>query len=181
MINELRRRKLARHFYVLDYDRNGYIERQDFEEVARNLTEIRGWEKGSPGYEAIYAAVLGMWERIKQVGGLNDDQRASLEDWLKVEATALSRPEDHEAVVTAVAGAFFDLVDADGDGAIGPTEYANFFRAHRLDPQEGREAFARLDTNGDGSISRAEMLEAVREYYLGDAPDAAGNYLFGPF
>ncbi|MEV0495871.1 EF-hand domain-containing protein [Streptomyces atratus] len=41
------------------------------------------------------------------------------------------------------------------------------------------DVFIKLDTDGDGAISRQEFIRAVREHYLSDNPDAPGSLFFG--
>jgi Ca2+-binding EF-hand superfamily protein len=45
--------------------------------------------------------------------------------------------------------------------------------------QDCEHAFAALDLDGDGVLSREELLRAARDYYTSDDPSAIGNLLFG--
>lgn len=49
-----------------------------------------------------------------------------------------------------------------------------------LPEADAREVFRRLDQDGDGLITRDDLLEAIREYYFYDDPHSAGSWLLGP-
>ncbi|MGC4996424.1 hypothetical protein [Streptomyces sp. DT195] len=49
----------------------------------------------------------------------------------------------------------------------------------RSDAPDAMDSFAKLDTDGDGTISRYEFIRAVREHFLSNDPDAPGSLFFG--
>ncbi|MFD6877298.1 MULTISPECIES: hypothetical protein [unclassified Streptomyces] len=46
-------------------------------------------------------------------------------------------------------------------------------------PADLKVAFAKLDTDGDGTLGREEIRRATEEYYTSEDPTAPGNWLFG--
>jgi Ca2+-binding EF-hand superfamily protein len=64
----------------------------------------------------------------------------------------------------------FDAVDANGDGQLTMEELHAFHKAHR-----SHEARRKLDTDGDGRISKAEAADAPRLAQRFDAIDADGD------
>ena len=76
---------------------------------------------------------------------------------------------------------FFRLIDADGDGVIGPQEYRDLMASVFVDAASADQAFARLDTNGDGVISHDEFTQLYRDFFTSDDPDAPGSRFWGPF
>jgi hypothetical protein len=46
--------------------------------------------------------------------------------------------------------------------------------------EDADAAFARLDLDGSQTLTVAELVEAAREFYIGDDSEATGNRLFGP-
>jgi hypothetical protein len=42
-------------------------------------------------------------------------------------------------------------------------------------------AFASLDLNADGRLSREAFLQYGVNFYVNDEPDVAGNMIFGPY
>jgi Ca2+-binding EF-hand superfamily protein len=80
-----------------------------------------------------------------------------------------------------VAGLIFDTFDLDGDQRVSLEEWREFFRCYSIDPAEADKCFHRYDLNGDGHVSRPELADLVRQFYLSSDPDAPGNYLFGTY
>ena len=58
----------------------------------------------------------------------------------------------------------FAQADADGNGALSPQEFANYYNI--LQQQRGAHKFTRLDANGDGQVTLAE-LQAAPEHHHG--------------
>lgn len=46
---------------------------------------------------------------------------------------------------------------------------------------DASETFARIDLDGDGTISFDEFVEAGKEFYSSTDPTSAGNTLFGRY
>ncbi|WP_327381618.1 hypothetical protein [Streptomyces sp. NBC_01207] len=70
----------------------------------------------------------------------------------------------------------------DDDGLIGLDEYLLLSQAIGGVPaQQMKEAFHRLDRDGNGTLDPAEIDAAVVEFFTSDDPNAPGNWLYGPF
>ncbi len=78
--------------------------------------------------------------------------------------------------------------DVDHDQMVSPDEWLSL--ADQLLQSEqsyaaimngiGETTFPRLDSDGDGYVSRDETMANLREFFYSDDPDAAGNLFFGP-
>ena len=53
MLTDLQKRKLAHLFTVMDANGNGRLEWADYERIAANMAETRGWEPGSERYDEL--------------------------------------------------------------------------------------------------------------------------------
>ena len=82
----------------------------------------------------------------------------------------------------AAAEVFLAIADTDHDGQLNPTEFLAFQRGHfpGLTEADANEAFAHLDTDGDGLLSAEEFIQATIEFWSSTDPDAPGNWWMGP-
>jgi juvenile hormone diol kinase len=181
MLTDLLQRKFTRYFNVLDYDHNGVIEQEDFENIALTLAQMRNWAAGSPEHQACRAGLMSIWQHLQQFADTSQDGRISLEEWLKNEEDAIATAENYAKYVTPVAAGLFDAVDENGDGVISVQEYRNFFKGFRIDPDLADDVFARLDVDGDGQLSKEELLQHVYDLHCSNDPAAPGNWILGPF
>jgi Ca2+-binding EF-hand superfamily protein len=181
MLGHLQIKKLIRRFEVSDTDYNGILERSDFERIAELTAELRGWSTDSPAYETLYGNLMGWWTGMQSAADVDQSNQVTLQEWLAYHDKLLSDPAVYQATIGAVVE--FDMVvyDLDGDGALNLGDYTAFFKSLGLSTAMAAEAFARLDMNGDGLISHAELLQLVDEYFKSNDPQAAGNWMLGPF
>jgi len=80
---------------------------------------------------------------------------------------------------------FFDLIDTDNSGEISREKYRKYLTIYsgKDEPERAYEAFASLDTDGNGSITRTEFIEGHMKYWWttpeeqGDAPLPYGSLI----
>jgi Ca2+-binding EF-hand superfamily protein len=181
MLSDTKRKKYTHYFNILDHDQDGMLEREDFVTVARVAAALRGIEAESPDYVALEAAVLLTWIHTQEFADTDGNGKVTLDEWLQTLEATGTNEEKFATYATPWAIGFFDLIDADGDGVIGRPEYRAMLQCFRSDGMDSDSAFERLDSNKDGAISKEEAMQLVREFLMSDDPNAAGNWLFGPF
>jgi len=169
----LLQRKMTLAFDALDSDRDGILNRADFEAIADRYAQLRGWSPGDAEYKRHHGFMVGWWEELRCIADANGDGRVT-----PAEASTFLEGAD-PTEIAAAGEIIFDVLDADYDGQISLPEYGNFLRAMGLDDTAAEESFSRLDSNGDGTISRTEFGTLYADFYLGDDPDAPGNWLYG--
>jgi D-3-phosphoglycerate dehydrogenase len=96
-----------------------------------------------------------------------------------VARTRLSQHEDYTEYVEIVVRAD-EVFDVDEDGTIGLSEFSDFYGVFGLAVSLAETVFDELDADGDGVITRSELLDISRQFYRSDDVEAAGNVLFGP-
>lgn len=182
MLSDFQRRKLTAQFRLNDLSGNGYMERADFEEYAARICQSLGLAPGSSEYEMVRAQTLESWdnEQLKAFDA-DGDGRISLEEHIASYSVSLNDPALFQQLTVQYTQTILGLWDQDRDGKLNVDEYAKLLWCYGGQDQAAREAFRRLDRDGDGYLDVGEIVEAVKEFYLSDDPDAPGNWLLGAF
>ena len=182
MLSDILQKKLTRHFQFRDLNKDGFVERADWEQCARNLAALRGWQPGSAEYEDVMAQHVAMWTTFWQPADQDQDGKVILEEYLHLAETQRRLGFEYEMKqIARLFAAIFDTIDLDGDGQISRDEYKLFFEAWGIDTALAEAAFSRMDFNADGRLSREVFLQYGSNFYISDEPDVVGNYLFGPY
>ncbi|MGE0492375.1 MAG: EF-hand domain-containing protein [Vulcanimicrobiota bacterium] len=186
MLSELQRKKLTRKFKLLDFDNNGAIEQADFQRVLENLAQHRNLSLTSHKLQGLRKTVDKVWSALHRFCDADHDGQVTLDEWLSFHHEAIRHEREmleslpgHESTIDAMTALVFELLDVEGDGRIGLGDYQHFCRAYGVPDEEIRPSFAKLDRNGDGYLSRAEILQLVIEFYCSDDPNSPGNHFFG--
>lgn len=174
-------RKLAQRFTSWDYDGNGYLQRVDFLRAADRLGDAFGHPQGSPHRQRMRDMHLQLWKGMAQLADANDDGRISpLECGVAFTKFALEKPGAFESAYAPFVDTLMSMADRDGDGKLDRQEFQTWIVTDfHLSDQDASTAFDKLDTNGDGRVTRNEIFAALREYYSSDDPQAPGNWLVG--
>ena len=180
MLSDLQKKKLTRYFRVYDVDDDGRIALQDFERVVENVRVLQGLSEHSPRHRALREGFLHRWEALRASADVDRDGGVDLDEWLAYWEGVLADEARYEAEIAAVTDRLIEIFDHDGDGVLGADEFCNFYGVYGLKSALARQVFLDLDLDGDGVVTRGELLEMAHQFYRSDDPDAAGNRLFGP-
>lgn len=180
-MNDFLERKLARRFQAHDHDGNGFLQRQDFERSAVRMAEEFGHGPDSPARQRLVEISLGLWDHLKKVADFDADDRISLTEYKAAFAAGmLETPETFHQSYVPYINAVADIADQDRDGKLTASEEVRWMGSLMNVPEQVvRDAFHRIDKDGDGLISIDELVETIRGYYFDDAPDAPGYWLLG--
>jgi len=183
MLTELQKRKLMKLFCMYDACNIGVLKISDFERLAQQLAELRGWKPGTAAYEKIINQYLFRWNRmrteIKQTLHIRNDGQVNLDEWLNYYDIVLN-DQSYKEELLALVEAVFNVVDVDESGHLDKGEWTKLFRAYNIPIIYVEETFTRIDRDGDGVLSKEEVLSMMREFYYSNDPSAVGNYMFGP-
>lgn len=180
MLTDLQKNKLERFFYILDFDRNGYIQKEDFIGTGENLCILWGLSYDDENYKRIMAKYEDSWNKFNFYIG-NTGDRVNWEHWITFAEEVIVNGDIsmYNKYVEDFVGEIFDNFDTDKDGYINLDEFIDLFVSYHIEVRYAAKSFRKLDTNKDGIISRGELLEGVKQYFRSDDPDAPGNWLFG--
>lgn len=181
MLSQLLSNKLEKFFYILDFDRNGVIEKADFTAIAQNLCILWGVKEEDPKHDEIVKGFEDGWMAFDLFVNDEEKGKANWEHWIHFAEERIVGGDEtiFGAYVENYVGGLFDNFDADKDGYIDLDEFIDLFVAYRIEVRFAAKAFRKIDRNKDGLISRGELITAVKEFFRSNDPDAPGNWLFG--
>jgi len=181
MLGDLQRKKAAHYFDLIDEDNNGLIEPEDFERRADRLAEAFGITDEAEQNRLRRRLSL-WWEHLSTLADANDDGRITREEWEKYWERfkiAVSMGSNRKSLgrLERVARHTFQAIDRSGTGRISEEEFANWLQAWDIDQRE--KIFRRLDRGDKGHLTKEDLVEATKEFYLANDPRAPGNLLYG--
>lgn len=180
MLSEFQKKKLTRYFRVYDVDDDGVIGPTDFERVVENLRVLHGLDPDSSGHRGLRSGYTRRWEAVCASADADEDGTVDLTEWLIYWDGVLEDADRFADEVSTLAERLFDFFDLDEDDRLGPDEFCDFFAAYGLGATIARQIFVDLDLDGDGAISRREMVLMAQQFFRSDDPEAPGSRLFGP-
>lgn len=180
MLSEFQKRKLTRLFQHHDQDHDGFLTKMDYEGFARRVCELWDYPPGTAEYEAFYAQNVAVWDYVQSVADQDGDKRVSADEFLASYEITLGDETLMDRMVAGYATSAFQLADRDGDGKISREEFLGLVGCYGLAQQPAQKAFSLLDADGTGYLTNERIVEIYRQF-LGDDPDAPGNWLMGPY
>jgi Ca2+-binding EF-hand superfamily protein len=180
-LGDLQRRKAAHYFSLIDTDGNGLIESGDFQRradrLAKSLHVTSEQERNR-----LRRRVMLWWEHLSTLADKNDDGRITREEWrlywerFKV---AVSMGGNRRSIkkLERVARHTFRAIDRSDSGRVTEQEFSNWLQAWDIGRHE--YVFRRLDRDDTGYLTEEDLVEATKEFYLSNDPDAPGNVLYG--
>lgn len=131
-------------------------------------------------YEAFYAQNVAVWDYVQRVADKDQDNQVSLDEFLASYVVTLSDPALVERNIVGYASSAIQLADRDRDGKISRAEFVALLRCYGPTNDAAQEAFDHLDVNSAGYLTAEQMVQSYKEF-LGDDPDAPGNWMMGPY
>jgi len=173
--------KLKLLFDTFDFDKNGFIERCDFQSYVDGLAKLLKVDPSTDEYKKMAEANLGWFDQIKAAADTNKDGRVSEAEWMAfwttfLAAAAINAPGTM-ALLRTSAETTFHVLDMNKNLKIAPEEFRTWLAAWQI--TEGwHEAFKKLDVHNQGYLTKTEVTNLVKDYFLSNDPTAPGNWLY---
>lgn len=179
--SEILTAKISHGFDHLDADSDGRLTEHDHVLMGRRAAAALGHAPGSDTESRIVEAYVRIWRELHLPHIPGGGTAVTREHFLRSTRTLAADPGAAQATVGALAEAFLAITDIDRDGKVGPSEYRAFVAGHfpGLTEAEVEQAFAHMDTDGDGHLSAEEFVRATVDYWTSSDPDAPGNWFMG--
>jgi len=181
MLTEFQKEKVSHYFrVVLDQDKNGVLEENDFREIGESLCLLWDMKPGTTEYEKVINNSLSSWRAFKNYFE-NRGIEANEEAFVNFYGKMLSpKGEDlYKKFVLKMVSSLFDAFDINEDGVISVDEYSDMFMCYHIPIKYSAKAFVKLDRDGDEYITKKELMRAVDEFFKSNDAKSPGNWLFG--
>ncbi|MET7334763.1 EF-hand domain-containing protein [Nonomuraea sp. NPDC005650] len=179
MARSLHESNVAALFALLDSTGDGQIGADDFRRIADRACAAVAPDPGSPQHQAIQRLCADWWHHVREDADADGDGAVSATEFVQaVDHLVASHPHFQQMTGTLSCAAF-DAADTDEDGFISVPEFERFFSGLGIPHEVAGGAFAQLDTDGDGRISRQEYAEGVWVLLTSEDPDAPGSAILG--
>lgn len=180
-MTEFQRNKISHYFrIVLDQDKNGVLDENDFREIGESLCILWNMKPDTPEYKEVIENSLSSWRAFKDYfknKGIEADEKAFL---AFCEKMLSPKGEDlYKRFVIKMVSNLFYAFDINEDGIISVDEYSDMFMCYHIPIKFSAKAFVKLDRDGDEFITKKELMHAVDEFFKSNNEDAPGNWLFG--
>ncbi|MDY6785894.1 MAG: calcium-binding protein [Cyanobacteriota bacterium] len=181
MLTDLQKRKLTKLFCVYDNNCGGFLEYKDFELILNKLARLRNWSSRSSKYLALQQTFKKRWKKLEDTADKSHNKQVNLEEWLSYYDEILSDEQKYDEQVNALVSVVFEAFDKDGNNKISQSEWAELLSVYNISPVYAPSIFPKLDANGDGFLTKDELLELIRDFYYSDDPSHPANGMFGPY
>lgn len=182
MFSDFQRKKHSYFFQILDLNRNGVLELNDFSDMAEQVRVKLGLDLGSKEHKEIADKSTKFFYHFLEEISPKDPQGIIEKEWIEHFDQTLGGELDEEVLEESQELIFnyvFDFFDHNRDGFITKSEYEFFYEIFGADTGFLESSFQKLDKNGDGKISRYEMLASIEDFLISDDLDSPGNWTFG--
>lgn len=179
MLSPFVQRKLALAFYKYDQEKNGLLEKEDLQLIAKRIAESFGLKKEDSKYQEILDTYAKVWDHYLSSADTDGDGKVSLIEFFEVrEKMQPSQIEENQEVNKLM----FDCLDIDGSGTISFKEYEILLKALGETNEESIKCgFENMDIDNNGSISRDEYAKMRSGYFSSDDPEDASKWFYGSF
>ena len=180
IFSDIQKRKVHHLFNVLDIDRNGKLQPDDFLNVGKKIIRKLELSPSSRGARVILLKAHRLF--VQLLAELeNPEMELTLWDWVEFFRNQIESadPRILDHYIHHTSRYIFDLFDVNKDRLISRDEYAAMLTVYNIPQNNTEKGFMDLDTNTDNYISSEEMINGLSNFFKSDDANASGNMIFG--
>ncbi|MGW1835213.1 hypothetical protein [Streptomyces sp. NPDC002067] len=166
---------LDRLFDAADADGDGYVSEDDYLQIAGRCRTAYGLDADSDEAKALERFYREYWAGLRRHA--KADGRLSREQHRTAAGMIATDPDLYKSVA-AFGAAMFKVIDVNRDGSIGEQTLRRYLGIWDLAGDVSR-VLGRLDGDGDGRISEADLIRAIDAYVRSPRLGGAGSVFFG--
>lgn len=173
--------RFGKLFDLFDFDDDGAISREDLDRMSQQFLAALELPPDSPKAIKFHEASQRAWGYLEPID-TDGDGIISRDEYI----TAVSGPTGEsrldESALDELLGpgldAEFAAADTDDDGVLSRAEFVRLLGAGGVDHDDADAAFARLDRNSSGTITKDKYCHAWRDFATGAG--TGGSWMLGP-
>lgn len=180
MLSEIQKAKLEHLFHVLDANKNGKLQLDDFISVTDHIIGHLGLDRDARKSRLIINKTSRLF--IQLVIDLESrDMSISLKHWMKFFEWEMERHRGGLLYhyINRTTHHLFALFDLNNDKFISMDEYVNMLTVYNIPMDVCEQSFKQLDRNNDQLISVDELVAGLHDYFYSSDPKAPGSFIFG--
>ena len=180
IFSEIQKRKVHHLFNVLDIDRNGKLQPDDFLNVGRKIVSQSNLDENSRSARVILLKAHRLFVQLL-IDLENPDMELTLWDWVEFFRNQIEAPNARilDYYIYRTSRYIFDLFDLNQDKLISRDEYSNMLTVYNIPQNTAKIGFNELDTNKDGFISSEEMMDGLKNFFKSSDASSNGSMIFG--
>lgn len=182
MITEFQKKKLSHFFNILDSQKKGYLQIDNFSDIVENIRISFGYTPEDKKYKFLAEKSTRFFHKLLNSAIHADPQSISEQEWIDHIETEIidgGNEDLFDDFAEFIIGFLFDMFDDDHDGYISTDEFVDMFIVYGIDIRYSAKAFLNLDVTKDGRLSKNELIHAFETFLLSDDPQEPGNWIFG--
>jgi len=183
-LTEFQRKKVLNLFENLyDTNKDGVIERVDFDEALEKIVKLHHWSHNEKAFTDAQATLNRIWDGLRARADVNNDGKIQKDEWCKMWGECIgdvAAGKGFPAWQQDYMEFMFYANDTSGDGFIDQGEYTAVYNLFGFSNDDVKVCFAKISEGcANNMLSKADFEALWQEYFLSDDENAKGNFLFG--
>lgn len=181
MLKDLPEQKLLHLFDIIDFDHNGLLQKSDLYGVADNIDMFVNLIDENSFHDSLNSDADAFWMSIQDYFNAPVLYSITKEQWLEFMEGQFYAPDLRGVSknIERLVKRAISIFDQNDDDRLSKREFMLIFVSLRVQVRHAAQCFDKIDENGDGYISTAELTKATKQFFRSNNTGDYGNGLFG--